>query len=448
MAGARPPGAAARPFNLRLWFALAGFVAVSAIGVVFAVLMQNFFADRMLQREAEVTREFLESIVRTEQSAAMFNADPAGSRQLASFAGHIRSMPDVLRANIYGPDRRILWSSDSPLTGQRFDGNPELEAAFASRLVTEVGHLDPGGKAEHVALSAGAGGLFIEAYIPIRSAGRVIGVVELYKMPNALDAMLRDGQLVIWKTAAVGVVVLFATLYWVVRRGARLIEGQQAELARMETLAAVGQMASAVAHSLRNPMAGIRSSAELLQLDQGPGAQEAGEIIAQVDRLDACVRELLDYARAETPAVQRVDPAELVAEALHRLAPQMRRARVHLEITDRRAARRRPLLLDGQLLAQAVASIATNAIEAMADGGRLDVVLEPHGRGVAIAFADTGIGMAPGELARATEPFFTTKTRGLGLGLPIARRIVERFGGTLELVSTEGAGTTVRIVLP
>lgn len=445
---ARSPSDLPRPFNLRLWFAVAGFVAILAMGIAFALLMQRFVSDRMLRREAEVTREFLESIIRAEESALLFDGGVvAGNPQLASFVGHIRTMPDVLRANVYAPDRRILWSTDTAITGRRFDGNPELDAAFAGHLEIEIGRLDAGTKSEHEALDAGAGGLFIEAYMPIRSGGRVAGVVELYKVPTALDSMLTAGHRIIWASTAIGAMLLFATLYGIVQRGARLIEGQQAALARMETLAAVGQMAGAIAHSLRNPMAGIRSSAELLRIEQPGHSTLPDDIIAQIDRMDAHVRELLDYARADTPTAQPLDIAVLVDDVLARLAAQLERTGIAVTVDDHRT-RQGALPLDPRLLAQAMTTIVTNAIEAMPEGGRLDVQLESRGTGTSVGFADSGPGIPADLLARVAEPFFTTKTRGLGLGLSITRRIIERLGGRLEIASTEGRGTTVRIDLP
>ena len=441
-------GETPRPFNLRLWFALAGAGVILAMGVAFALLMQDFVSDRMLRREAEVTREFLESIIRAEDSATLFERGGVERNpQLASFAHHIRTMPDVLRANIYARDRSILWSTDTAIIGRRFDGNRELEAAFGGQLETEIGRIDSDAKQEHEALQAGAGGLFIEAYIPIRAGTQVAGVVELYKVPNALDAMLRDGQRIIWASTAVGALLLFATLYGIVGRGARLIEGQQTALARMETLAAVGQMAGAIAHSLRNPMAGIRSSAELLRLEQPGVSTLPDDIIAQIDRMDGHVRELLDYARADTPRTQPLDVAMVVGEVLERLAGPLARAGVAVVREDRREAAGR-LPLDPRLLAQAIETVVTNAAEAMPTGGRLVVRLEGGRDGTRLAFADTGPGIPAAVLPRVSEPFFTTKTRGLGLGLSIARRIVERFGGRLEIASTEGAGTTVRMHLP
>ncbi len=437
------------PFNQRLWFGVTGFLVIAILGFGLALLLSRFVSDRMLHREAEVTREFLESVLRAEESAgALFDGGTIGvNPQLASFVGHIRAMPDMLRANVYARDLHILWSTDGQLIGQRFEQNDELEAALRGELVTEVGELSEDRKAEHANLGAGPRGLFIEAYIPIRHAGRVVGVVELYKMPNALEQMLRDARHVMWASAAGAALVLFLALFWVVHRGARVIELQQSELGRMQALAAVGQMAGAIAHSLRNPMAGIRSSAELMRMEQPDGSTLPDDIIAQIDRMDVHVRELLDYARSDAPRVQPLDLAAVVAEVVGRLDPELARAGIRVAVEDCRA-RPGALPLDPRLLAQAVETIVTNAIEAMPQGGSLAVRLEDRGQGVGVSFTDSGPGIPAELLARVSEPFFTTKTRGLGLGLSIARRIVERFGGRLEITSLRGQGTTVRMELP
>jgi two-component system sensor histidine kinase HydH len=254
-------------FNLRLWFGITAPGIIAVLAAASALLMSNFITDTMLQREIQVTREFLESIIRAEDSIGnVLNVESPGHHDdLTEFAYHVRSMPDVLRANIYGWDRSVLWSTDQAMIGKHFKENPELEEAFAGRLVSEVGRLTESAKDEHMALAADENGYFIEAYIPIRADGQIRGVIELYKVPTALQMAIRHGQRIIWISAAVSALVLFAALFWIVRRGARIIEGQQAEIGRMKALAALGQMAGAIAHNLRNPRAGIRSSAELLR---------------------------------------------------------------------------------------------------------------------------------------------------------------------------------------
>src|SRR4051812_27413829 len=130
-------------FNLRLWFGITASGIIAVLAATFALLMSNFITDTMLQREVQVTREFLESIIDAEGAAGHLFATEAMEKneQIAEFAYHIRSMPDVLRANIYGWDRSVLWSTDQAMIGKHFRENPELEEAFAGSLVSEVGRL-------------------------------------------------------------------------------------------------------------------------------------------------------------------------------------------------------------------------------------------------------------------------------------------------------------------
>jgi two-component system sensor histidine kinase HydH len=435
-------------FDLRLWFAVAGFAVIAVLGAAFAVLMSSFLTTTMLDREVAVTQEFLQSILGAEgYGERVFDRDGGGANEaLRAFADHVRAMPEILRVNVYGADRRILWSTDDALTGRLFERNPELEEAMDGEPVSEIGQLEDS-KPEHIALGAGATGHFIEAYLPIRRDDTVMGVVEVYKVPTALETAISRGRRIIEFSAGIGSLVLFATLYWIVRRGALQILRQQAELGRMEGLAAVGQMASAVAHSLRNPLSGIRSSAELLRLEHPALKPVPDEIIGEVDRLDQCVRELMDYARSDTVSVQRVEPLDVVRDTIERQQAALGRARVEVTIDDQRRTRR-PVDVDPPMLGQAMASIVTNAIEALPDGGRLHIALsDPDSRHTLISFTDSGSGIPANLLPRISEPFFTTKIHGLGLGLALARRIVERFNGTLDILSSDQGGAMLRIRL-
>jgi hypothetical protein len=353
-------------FNLRLWFGVAASGTIAALTVSIALLMSNFIAGTMLRREVEVTREFLEGLIKAEESLdGFFTGESADKRdEPTRLAYHIRWMPDVLRANIYSWDRSVLWSTDRALIGKRFKENPELESAFAGRLVSAVGRIGSRDKDEHEALAASSDGYFIETYIPIRGDDRVRGVIELYKVPTALQGAIRHGQRIIWVSAGLSAVVLFAALFWIVCRGARTIEGQQAEIGRMKALAALGQMAGAIAHNLRKPMAGIRSSAELLRLEHPGTTPVSSDIVEEVDRLETCVRELLQYTRIETPTLQRTNPLALVQEALEHHRAPLERNGITLIVDDlRRSAR--CVQVDPLLLGQAISSIVANAIEAM-----------------------------------------------------------------------------------
>jgi signal transduction histidine kinase len=436
-------------FNLRLWFFLTGFGVIATLASLFAVTMSNFIFEIMVDREVEVTRDFLQSVVRAERLDASVFAPAAlhDNEGIRSFARHIQDLPGTLRANIYAIDRSILWSTDAALIGRRFDDNDELRAALTGKLLGEVVEADTDAKTEHAALNVGDLGYFIEAYIPIRGRENgIVAVVELYKLPVALDAALRSGRRIVWLSAAGGALVLFVTLFWIVRRAAILIERQQLALSQMEALAALGQMAGGVAHNLRNPMAGIRSSAELIQLETPDATGLAADIVGEVDRMERTVRQLLEFTRSEAPTPQRVDPLGLVTDTLALQRPALERDGITVLVTDRRR-RKQGVHVDPVLIAQAMTSIVVNAREAMANGGRLHIELRDVGARLHIVYTDNGPGVPADIMHRISEPFFTTKTRGLGLGLALARRIVERFGGRLEIANAPGGGASVRIEL-
>lgn len=433
-------------FNIRLWFATASLGVIAALSLALGLVMSNFLTERLLEREAEVTQEFLQSILRAErtQDRIFGRQTPEAREALASFAEHIVNLPGQLRANIYSVDRTVLWSTDATLIGKQFGPNHELDDALKGERVTEFGVLDA--KSEHVALAEIVGRRhFVETYIPLRGAsGSVAGVAELYLAPDALQKTIDRGRLMIWTLALCGGAILYITLFWIVRRGALVIEQQQSKMMEMETLAAIGQMASAIAHSLRNPLAAIRSSAELLQSGKdGETREVAGEVVSDVDRMDRYVRELLHYTRSDVATPQLFDPVEVARGCAENTRGAASRQRVVIAIEDRRQGARR-IESDPTLLGQALTSVITNAIEAMPEGGRLDIAAEDApGGAMRLTMRDSGRGMEPETLAQIAQPFFTTKTRGLGLGLALAKRIAERFGGRLTIDSTPGRGTCV-----
>lgn len=440
-----------RPFNIRLWFVVTSFGVIGAICILSAVTISTFMTRALIDRESEVSQEFLESMMPIDRQA-LFAGPPAMQNPvLQEFANHLASLPGLIRANIYSADRTVVWSTEKRIVGQRFETNDELEKALEGKRVTDVGWAPDDLKAEHIALAENYVGRFIEAYIPIRAdrnSRHVIGIIEFYKLPAALNTTIKKGQSIIWIGAACAALFMFIALYWIVQRGARIIEVQQRDLAQMQTLAAIGQMASAVAHSLRNPMAAIRSSAELWQAEQSiEDHVPVKDIIGQIDRMDRHVRNLLNYSRSSTHALRAVDPIEVVKANAPSLVAHSSGAKIDFVVADDRTEPS-SVLADELLLGQALNSIFTNAIEAMPNGGVLRVNLsKPNAQQIIIEVCDTGLGIPADQLRRVTDSHFTTKTYGFGLGLMLAQKIVESFSGTLGIASTRGIGTRVSITL-
>lgn len=435
------------PFSLSRWFAVVSLVSIASISVVSGWLLSRFLTERMLQQEGRLTQQFVDSIVRVEKAGDYFASGRQGpATELRDFFAHVSDLPDVLRANLYSRDRTIIWSSDPALIGRQFRDNPELAEALRGELVVHGGD---GGKREHTDLDQRYS-YFVEIYSPIRDEpqGRVIGVVELYRSPQALFEAIKAGRRAVWIGAAIAGIFLYVALFWMVRRADNLIRIQRERLVQSETLAVVGEMGSAVAHGIRNPLASIRSSAELaLESGQEHWHEAAQDILTQVDRLESWIRELLSYSQPLTGKLEPVQLDALVRASLESFGRELQRRSI--TACTRIGEALPPVTVDPLLLGQVFNSLIANAVEAIERDGRIAVtVLREGERQLRVSIEDSGPGMTSQQLASAFKPFHTTKTKGMGVGLPLARRVVERFGGSVMIASHPGKGTTVDVLLP
>lgn len=444
------PAASDTGYPLLRWFSLASLAALGTASVLSALLISSFLAAQLLRHDAELSRDFVQSIVTTQAVVDDFRAAASEDRRaaFAEFLDHVGAMPDVLRTNVYGMDREVLWSTDPALIGQRFARNEELDRALAGELVIEHGTVAedaPLAKAEHARLR---GSRFVENYLPIRDESRSeqIGVVELYRVPRGLNAILRESTLLVWVVTLAGGLLLYVSTLGIVRRASTLMRQQHARLAETEALAVIGEVAATTAHSIRNPLASIRSTAEL-QRELGALSPEAtADTVRDVERIERLVRTLLTYARGQAEPSGRADAATVLRDAAEPFAvgARARGQRLSLELDAGLPAVRG----DAVLLGQVLSSLLSNAVEAAPDGGAIGLRARREPDCVCIEIDDDGPGIAPALQADVFRPFFTTKPRGLGMGLALARRVVERLGGSLELRPRLPHGTRALLRLP
>lgn len=368
------PAPRTRGYPLLRWFSLVSLLALGAASVVSAVLMSRFLEAQLLRHDAELSRDLVQSIVSTQAVEDAFRAAPGSDppAAFAEFLKHVAAMPDVLRTNVYGMDRRMLWSSDPALIGQRFEHNEELDRALAGELAIErgtVGGSEPLAKPEHLHLR-GSG--FVENYLPIVDAARGqerIGVVELYRVPRGLNAILRESTLMVWGVTLAGGLALYLSTLAVVRRASVLMRAQHARPAENEALAVIGEIAAATAHSIRNPLASIRSTAEL-QRELGHMTPEAAEdTVRDVGRIERLVRILLSYARGDAAPGGSADPAAVLRDAAEPLAPGAAARGQRLELALPAGLPR--VRGDAVLLGQVLGSLLSNALEAAPADGRV-----------------------------------------------------------------------------
>jgi len=260
------------------------------------------------------------------------------------------------------------------------------------------------------------------------------------------------------------------------------------EKRRLDRLASLGEMAANVAHEVRNPLASIKTSMQMLRDDllqqeflysnQDEWAQESVEVVLkEVERLDILVHDLLLFARPRQLRRVHCDLVALCDQMLNLLRPQFQEAHIDLH----RVYEAVPIVwVDIGQMEQVLLNIYKNALQAMPEGGIITIACrslgagghrregscnppstasceqsaaqmmqqEPYTQWVELVVSDTGSGMASDQLAQIFQPFYTTKAHGIGLGLPITRRLIEDHGGSLRVESQLGYGTAITIHLP
>ena len=248
---------------------------------------------------------------------------------------------------------------------------------------------------------------------------------------------------------------------------ARVIESSQAyeRVKERDRLAALGEMSAGLAHEIRNPLGAIKGAAQLLITSDGatpplPGAAtETAElleiIVEEANRLNNVVTRFLDYARSERPGREgagKVDLNQVVRKTVQLLHQELPKS---IELRVRTDDMLPPIAGDPESLMQVFLNLGQNALHAMPDGGTLEILTTRrrrsrlgYGQFAEVRFRDTGIGIPRDKLKKLFIPFYTTKQKGTGLGLAISHRIINQHGGTIEVRSTLGQGSTFSVFLP
>ena len=268
----------------------------------------------------------------------------------------------------------------------------------------------------------------------------VIGATTAGKtLPLSLSASALTGD----AGERLGAVLLFRDL--------SEVRALQAQVERAERLASIGRLAAGVAHEIRNPLGSLKGFLQYFQRKLPLDAQDKtylSVMIQEVDRLNAVVSNLLEFARPKEPTLEACDVTEILRHALTLLAQDAaaKQARIRRDFPDELP----PMRLDRDQITQALLNFLLNAIQAIdADGEiRVSASVSADSGSMDITIGDTGAGIAPDDLPRIFDPFFSTKKQGNGLGLAIAHAIIERHRGEISVESEPGRGATFRVRLP
>lgn len=219
-------------------------------------------------------------------------------------------------------------------------------------------------------------------------------------------------------------------------------------LIRVERLSALGEMAAQIAHEMKNPLASIGGVARFIQrhTQEEKYRSHLETIVKETLRLEQILFQIFNFIQCPTLTLKKININQLLMSCLNTLHSQLTKANITLA-TDL-SPDFPEMDLDEDQIKEAVLNIYRNAIDAMPSGGRLSVTSGVTGQEVFVEIGDTGFGMVPEHLEKARQPFFTTKTYGIGLGLTLAEKVIHLHHGRLELSGRVGLGVVVRFILP
>jgi len=292
--------------------------------------------------------------------------------------------------------------------------------------------------------------------VPLLADGEVAGALVV---GEKLSGEIFDGdeiRLLEMLAAQTVIALRNAGLYEDLRARMEELRRTQQSLVQSAKLAAIGELAASVAHEINNPLTVILGNSQLLLYQLPADSAEhkkAASIETEANRAGRIVRDLLDFSRRREPTRAPVSVHEVLERSLDLIRPKLKTAGVEVERVFNVGLP--PILGDRDQLTQVFVNMVTNAVDAMDGGGSLTVEtgLQQGDDGrqmVGVSFTDTGHGISPEQIGRIFEPFYTTKAegRGTGLGLSVSLGIVRSHGGTIDIESKPGVGTTIRIRLP
>jgi len=299
-------------------------------------------------------------------------------------------------------------------------------------------------------------------YLPIILAAFTFGLkgalissvtVSIAFIPHVFH---RWGQIHLQTMDALFEILLYNIVAWVSgalveserKQRAKLKEAQE-ELIQANKFKVLGELASGMAHEIRNPLGSIQGSLEILREDYKEGDKKAeflNILFKEIKRLNRVVTDFLSYARPTQPALVDCDLNQLISESISIIKPEADKKQIRLNLHS--VSKLPQIQADSSQLKQALLNLLLNSLQAIEKSGEISITSETSNGWISVTIKDSGPGISPENLSRVFTPFFTTKNEGVGLGLGIVERIVRNHRGKITVESQFGQGTTFTIRLP
>ncbi|MGD8893778.1 MAG: ATP-binding protein [Desulfobacterales bacterium] len=361
--------------------------------------------------------------------------------------------------NIFDINNTISYSFDLSVIGKKDVGGKGYQDAISGKSTSK---LFQRGNWFEILLGFSPHSKLI-TFAPLRAerplsriSGPVLGVVEIVQDLTEDYKAIFTFQIRIISACTVVMGALFLVLLYVVKRGEAIIEQRALERIRLkerlshaEHLSSLGEMVAGISHEIRNPLGIIMSSSELLKkkmADYDPSNPIPNIIIEESSRLNNIITDFLNFAKPKTPTLTLCKIEDIIEKNITFLASQIKEEGYAI---DKHYDNNLPeITADPDMLYQAFLNILINAMQAMPQRGKINVKICSSDNAVEIFFEDQGEGIAEDILEKIWDPFFTTKSKGTGLGLGIVKNIIESHGGSVQISNRSVSGAKVTVKLP
>ncbi|MFQ5855969.1 MAG: sensor histidine kinase [Anaerolineae bacterium] len=462
--------------NLLIQFSVVGFVvlAVVAVGLAWAL------SDKV---RADAVNALIDEAVGASSVRLLRAITPAdlevpmtGERyeRFHEFVQQSIVSERTARVKIWARDGTVIYSNNPEGVGQKLPDHPNFLKAIRGENATQIKVPEDAETIHEAHL-----GTLMEVYTPIIFPGTTEpqGVFEIYQYYAPTARRINSLRGWVFGSVGVGFLGLYLALVSIVWRGWRTIVRQrtqlesfnvelerqvqertaalqeaQERLIRTERLAAIGELSAGVAHELRNPLGAIKNAAYYIRrklastdfLKDNPKVGQFLEIMdEEIEASNNIITDLMNFARVNPPNLSPTRLETVVDSALARIE-----VKENVKVVTEFEPDLPEVPVDGEQVRRAFTNLIMNANEAMPGGGHLTITAKAVDGSVELQFHDTGQGISEANLPKVFDPLFTTKPRGIGMGLPIVKTIIEKHEGNLDVTSNPEQGTTFTVRLP
>jgi signal transduction histidine kinase len=464
----KSPEESTTPFRLVKYFTFTGLIVIFLVTIILSVFNTHWVKAMQRQKSEDYAHSLIENLnhqvfiqVIIPMGLIYKKIQLRNKKQFERMDMVVRGTLHSFKVealNIYSMDNTISYSFDPDLIGRKNFGGTgyqqALEGKTTSRLVQR-------GNFFEISLGFPKEARLI-TYAPLRAepklfriTGPVLGVVEIVQDLSEDYQTIFRIQILVVITCTVLMGALLVVLIFVVKRGEGIIQKRAMErlrlkerLSQAERLSALGEMAAGISHEIRNPLGIIRSSAELLKKKVtkiDPSNTMPDIIVEESSRLNSIITNFINFAKPGSPKLNLCRIEDVIEKNIKFLTMQMKEKGYTIKKYYQNFLPE--IQADADMLYQSFLNIFLNAMQAMPNGGVIEVAIRSNSKVVTINFNDEGQGIAGEILEKIWDPFFTTKEMGTGLGLGMVKNIIESHGGNIQISNRIQGGTQVTVEL-